>query len=175
MRRLINPAKIALAGQSDGGDTVDALAFENIYESEGLHFDAVESLSGSLMPPPLPSEKVQETPGAPLLVVQSATDQCNVPQNSIAVYASVIESDKWFLTLTSGDHLPPYTGSAFLADFALVTSETTAFFVAEFAGHSPLATMRGLARRAPGVATLTTGAPPELSSLEQLPAACYLG
>lgn len=174
VKHLINPKKIGLAGQSDGGETVDGLAFENVYLAPGLHYDAVESLSGALLPPPTAATKVEETGRAPLLVVQSATDQCNVPSASIGIYDSVAESDKWFLTIKDGAHLPPYTGEAFLADFDLVAAETTQFFLSEFAARSPMAKMTTIAKRVPTVGTITTGAAPVLPSLEFSKSACYV-
>lgn len=174
VKHLINPGKIGLAGQSDGGETVDGLAFENVYLAPGLHYTAVESLSGSLMPPATNSTKVAETGSAPLLVVQSATDQCNPPSESLQLYNAVNESDKWFLTIKNGDHLPPYTGQAFIADFDLVAAETTQFFRSEFASQSPMAKMTAIAKPAATVGTVTTGPAPVLPSIGFLRSACYL-
>ena len=174
VKHLINSRKIGLAGQSDGGETVDALAFENVYLAAGLHYSAVESLSGSLMPPPTNTTKVTETGHAPLLVVQSATDQCNPPPESLALYNSVSESDKWFLTIKKGDHLPPYTGQAFIADFHLVAAETTQFFRSEFAGQQPMAKMTKIATAAGTVGSVSTGPAPVLPALAFARSACYL-
>jgi hypothetical protein len=115
-----------------------------------------------------------EVAGAPLLVVQSATDRCNPPQESTGLYSAIRESDKWFLTLESGDHLPPYTGTADLADFDLVSALTTAFFSQEFAHHRPLAAMAALAKASAGVGVLSSGPAPALTPLVGDEAACYL-
>jgi hypothetical protein len=174
VKHLIDPANIGLAGQSDGGETVDGLAFENAYLAPGLHYDAVESLSGALLPAPTPATKLAETGTAPLLVVQSATDQCNPPSESLALYSAVHESDKWFLTIKKGDHLPPYTGQAFIADFDLVAAETTQFFRSEFADQTPMAKMTAIAKRAATVGSISTGPAPAIPYLAPLRSACYL-
>ena len=174
VKHLIDPQRIGLAGQSDGGETVAGLAFENAYLAPGLHYDAVESLSGSLLPAPTAATKLAETGTAPLLVVQSATDQCNPPSTSLALYNAVAESDKWFLTIKKGDHLPPYTGQDFVADFKLVAAETTQFFRSEFASQSPTAKLVKIAKPLATVGSISTGPAPVLPQLSFLQSACYL-
>jgi hypothetical protein len=171
---LLKTGDVALAGQSDGGDTVTALAYESQYAYAGLHYVAVAALSSALLGPESTTSSNHEVAGAPLLVVQSATDRCNPPQESTGLYGAIPESDKWFLTLESGDHLPPYTGTADLADFDLVASLTTAFFAQEFAHHRPLAAMAALAKASAGVGVLSSGPAPALTSLVGEEAACYL-
>jgi hypothetical protein len=171
---LLKTGDVALAGQSDGGDTVAALAYETHYAYPGLHYVAVAALSAALLGPVSTTSTNHEVAGAPLLVVQSATDRCNPPQESTGLYRAIPESDKWFLTLESGDHLPPYTGAADLADFDLVSLLTTAFFSQEFAHHRPLAAMAALAKASAGVGVLSSGPAPALTPLVGDEAACYL-
>ena len=171
---LIKKGAVALAGQSDGTDTVTALGYESQYAYPALHYAAVAALSGSLLGPVSATSTNHEVAGAPLLVVQSATDRCNPPQESTALYRAIPEGDKWFLTLASGDHLPPYTGTADLADFDLVSALTTSFFSEEFAHHRPLAAMAALAKASAGVGVLSSGPAPALASLIGEEAACYL-
>jgi hypothetical protein len=171
---LIKKGDVALAGQSDGADTVTALGYESQDAYPGLHYVAVAALSGSLLGPVSATSTNHEVAGAPLLVVQSATDRCNPPQESTALYKAIPESDKWFLTLASGDHLPPYTGTADLADFNLISALTTAFFSAEFAHHRPLAAMAALSKASAGVGVLSSGPAPALASLVGEEVACYL-
>ena len=78
------------------------------------------------------------------------------------------------MTIKKGDHLPPYTGAAFVADFDLVAAETTQFFLSEFAGGSPMVKMTAIATRAATVGTITTGPAPVLPNLAFLQSACYL-
>jgi hypothetical protein len=171
---LLKSGDVALAGQSDGGDTVTGLAYETQYAYPGLHYVAVAALSGALLGPVSSTSSNHEIAGAPLLVVQSATDRCNPPEESTGLYSAIPESDKWFLTLESGDHLPPYTGTADLADFDLVSALTTAFFSQEFAHHRPLAAMAALAKASAGVGVLSSGPAPALTPLVGDEAACYL-
>jgi hypothetical protein len=171
---LLKTGEVALAGQSDGGDTVTALAYETQYADPGLHYVAVAALSAALLGPLSAKSTNHEVAGAPLLVVQSATDRCNPPQESTGLYGAIPESDKWFLTLASGDHLPPYTGTADLADFDLVSLLTTDFFSHEFAHHRPLAAMAALAKASAGVGVLSSGPAPALTPLVGEEAACYL-
>jgi hypothetical protein len=171
---LLKSGEVALAGQSDGGDTVTALGYETRYAYPGLHYAAVAALSGALLGPLSTTSTNHEVAGAPLLVIQSATDRCNPPQESTGLYIAIPESDKWFLTLESGDHLPPYTGTADLADFDLVAALTTAFFLQEFAHHRPLAAMAALAKASAGVGVLSSGPAPALTPLVGDEAACYL-
>jgi hypothetical protein len=174
VKGLIKTGEVALAGQSDGADTVTGLGYESQYAYPGLHVAAVAALSGSLLGPVSTSSTNHEVAGAPLLVVQSATDRCNPPQESTTLYRAIPGSDKWFLTLASGDHLPPYTGTADLADFDLVAGLTTAFFSEEFAHHRPLAAMAALAKASAGVGVLSSGPAPVLTPLVGAESACYL-
>ena len=112
--------------------------------------------------------------GAALLVVQSASDACNPPEYSTKFYAAIVQSDRWFLTLRSGDHLPPYTDTADPADFVAVASVTTRFLADELSGAAPGAGFISLGDANPSIATLTTGPPPTLAPLEQSASACYL-
>jgi hypothetical protein len=171
---LIKKGEVASAGQSDGADTVTGLGYESQYADPGLHYAAVAALSGSLLGPVSATSTNHEVAGAPLLVVQSATDRCNPPQESTALYRAIPESDKWFLTLASGDHLPPYTGAADLADFDLVSTLTTAFFSEEFSHHRPLAAMAARVKASAGVGVLSSGPAPALAPLVGQEAACYL-
>jgi hypothetical protein len=106
-------------------------------------------------------------------VVQSATDACNPPQFSTSLYSAIPESDKWFLALASGYHLPPYTDAAEPADFHLVSEVTTTFFTDEFEHRSPGAAMTLLARSSAGIGHLSSGPAPALAPLLQRTAACY--
>jgi hypothetical protein len=149
------------------------LAFESHYAYPGLHYVATAVLSGELLPPTTPVAVNHETASSPLLVVQSAADACNPPQFSTSLYTAIPESDKWFLALSSGFHLPPYTGTADLADFHLVTAVTTTFFSDEFDHRRPGAAMTALGRGSLGVGRVSIGPAPALAPLPQRTAACY--
>jgi hypothetical protein len=78
------------------------------------------------------------------------------------------------LTIKKGDHLPPYTGKDFVADFNLVAAETTQFFRSEFAGQSPTAKLVKIAKPLSTVGSISTGPAPVLPQLSFLRSACYL-
>lgn len=173
LRGLLAPGRIGMAGQSDGGDTVALLAYGRTGPGAGLGaavpVRAVAVLSGSEWP----GDTYAATPGDPaLLVVQSASDACNPPQESTELYDSVVQRDRWFLALKGADHLGPYDGQEAHA-FSTVATVTVDFFRRALApagaGQAPSLT----AGPHPSGATLTTGptAPP-LAALAFSKAAC---
>jgi len=176
VHRLLDTARIALAGQSDGAQTVAALAYATAYAAPTPHISAVEVLSGGEEPAPSGQPGgYRATPGGPaLLVVQSATDACNPPEYSTTLYGAIAQADRWFLTIRAGDHLPPYTGEGEPVDYAVVASVTTRFLTDELGGTAPGGTFLRLGNATPSIATLTTGPAPALAPLEQSAAACYL-
>ena len=177
LARLINASRLALAGQSDGGETVAALSYDSAYRQAGLHFRAAAVLSGQEFPTPsgMADPYSAQSHDPALLVVQSTTDQCNPPQYSTKLYDDIGQSDKWFLKLNHADHLPPYSGTD-PAAFRVVSALTTRFFKLELSGEAPGANFRALADAHPSIASLSSGpAAPLLGSLSQVSAACYLG
>jgi len=174
LHRLLIPNEVALAGQSDGAETVAGLAYDAHYAEAGLHFTAVVALSGQAFGAESSSGPDPYLAGPPLLVTQSATDTCNPPQLSTQLYSLVHQSAKWFLELRSAYHLPPYSGSDPTA-FSAVASVTTRFFSLEFAHGTPGQGFLAYGDRSPPVATLSTGAsPPTIKPLTGSAASCYL-
>lgn len=171
VRGLFSPSRLALAGQSDGGETVAALEYESAYRVASVRPLATEVLSGSLLYGTPTSNT--EVAGSPLLVVQSETDTCNPPEESTDLYANIPGREKWFLAIRSGDHLPPYTDSAQPADFALVAAVTTRFFELEFAHEQPGSRFLALAGPANAIGSLSTGPAPVLPDLTTDGATCY--
>ena len=176
LHRLLNMSRIALGGQSDGAATVAALGYAAAYAAPIPHIAAIEVLSGGEESAPSGQPAgYRAVPGGPaLLVVQSATDACNPPEYSTTLYGAVVQPDRWFLTLRSGDHLPPYTDTAEPADFAAVASVTTRFLGDELSGAAPGAGFISIGNAHPSIATLTSGPAPRLAPLEQSASACYL-
>jgi len=173
LRGLVEPDDVGLAGQSDGGETVGALAFDRRFLAPGLRFRSVAVLSGAEIE--IGPSAYGAPPDAPaLLVVQSATDACNPPQDSVALYDAVPIADKWFLALERAPHLGPYDG-ADRAAFAVVARATTRFFELSLRARSLSGFARGV-DPAPRLARLTTGPrAPALPDLVQSAAACYAG
>jgi dienelactone hydrolase len=175
---LVAPGGAVITGQSDGAVTVDALAYAAAYRVPGTPIRAVISLSGEEYPDPdgRPTAYAATHGGPPLLVVQSATDTCNPPQNSTTLYSAIAEKDKWFLEIKNANHLPPYTGSlpAQRPAFSVVAAVTRGFIEAATGkgtfGHSFLA----LGNAHPGVARLSTGPTPVLPTLAMHSASCYV-
>ena len=134
-------ARFALAGQSDGADTV-ACAWrlrERATPYPALHYcrDRGRSLV-NCCPPMYGREStrrpITRPPSSPLLVVQSATDcAATRPQSSTGCSIRAIpESDKWFLTLCerlSPSALHRSTAVTTFGDFHVSSREvTTTFF-----------------------------------------------
>ncbi len=133
LKGLVIPNELALAGQSDGATSVMALAYDIHDVVTSLAIRAVVDLSGA---------EIETTAGAyarrdgpPLLVVQSAVDDCNPPQNAVALYNAVSGSQKWFLDVFDADHLGPYDGSDVSA--LGVVSRVTSRFCARVRERAP--------------------------------------
>ncbi len=141
LRGLIDPNELGLAGQSDGGTAVGMLAFDQgdvpgtatSYRSlaGGLDYRAVAIMSGQAWGND-PYAASASSP--PLLAVQSATDECNPPQESVDLYSALAEPRRWFLAIRRADHLTPYEGQDVPA-FDVVARVTTAFFAAALGGR----------------------------------------
>jgi len=176
---LVDPSRLALAGQSDGGETVAMLVYDRdpAYRAlaHGFTYRAVAVLSGQENP--LEPDDYGPATGDPaLLVVQSETDTCNPPQNSVALYNAIDQPDRWFLALAHATHLPPYDGSD-AAGFRVVSSVTTRFFELALGGSTPGAGFLAAGNRSPSVASLFTGPLPasvQDLNLNQRIATCYV-
>lgn len=175
---LVARSGAVIAGQSDGAVTVDALAYGAAYLEPGLAIRGVISLSGGEYPAPngAPTPYASRDGGPPLLVTQSATDECNPPQNSTTLYSAVSQLARWFLTIDDANHLPPYTDAlpAQHRAFVAVAAVTTTFIEDIFDHVTPGRRFLKLGNAHPGVARLTTGAAPVLPTLELVPSTCYV-
>jgi hypothetical protein len=172
LRGLLDPKALALAGQSDGATVVAALAYGSAYRSlgAGLPVKAVAAMSGEELFGN--GNTYSHKAGDPaLLVIQSDSDACNPPQNSVLLDLYVANPASWFLQLFHVPHLAPYTGAA-PAAFQAVASTSSQFFAAELAGHEP---PPGFGSSLPArVAKLTAGSPPTgLPAVQPSSAACF--
>jgi dienelactone hydrolase len=142
---LLNRHEIAAAGQSDGGDTVAALAADTCCADHRLKGVAV--LSGAEWPPmpgPYFARGGLGTTGAlgtpPMLFVQGTADTINPPWASVQLYRSDAARARYYLDLFGADHMIPYTGTNPVEH--LVARVTLAFFDRYVLGHAgALATM----------------------------------
>ena len=117
---LIDPTQIAVAGQSDGGDTALALAYDRRYRDPRV--GAAVILSGAEMPgvggfsfPP---------GGPPLLATQGTADTVN-PPSFTHTFFNAARPPKYLLSLIGAEHLPPYSDQQ--PQLAIVERVTIAF------------------------------------------------
>ncbi len=119
---LLNTQQIAAAGQSDGGDTVAALAANTCCTDHRLRAAAV--LSGAEWPP-MPGRYFTR-PAPPMLFVQGTADVINPPWTSLQLYRQDQDQAKYYLDLFGANHLIPYWGTNPVE--RLVARVTLAFF-----------------------------------------------
>ena len=154
---LIDRHEVAAAGQSDGGDTVAALAANGCCTDHRV--TAVAVLSGAEWPP-MPGryfpDGASETP--PMLFVQGSADTINPPWTSMQLYRADEARARYYLDLLGADHLTPYTGANPVEQ--LVARVTLAFFDRYVLGQAgALATMTREGNVS-GAAVLVSGAEP---------------
>jgi predicted dienelactone hydrolase len=101
---LIDPARIAVAGQSDGGDTALAVAYDRSFRDPRVK--AVIVLSGAEIPGLGGFEFPPASP--PLLATQGTADTVN-PPSFTSVFFDAAHSPKYLLELLGAEHLPPYS------------------------------------------------------------------
>ena len=99
---LIDPLQIAVAGQSDGGSTALAAAYDSAYRDPRVRAAVV--LSGA----ELGVGSYFKQGGPSLLAVQGTADTMNEPRYTYA-YFNAAPRPKYLLRLLGASHLPPYT------------------------------------------------------------------
>jgi dienelactone hydrolase len=114
---LVDPKRIAFAGQSDGAETAFAASYDRRYFDRRV--DAAVILSGAAFP-----GFTGPARSPPLLAVQGTSDPINSPSNTAAYY-QLARRPKFLLWLVGATHLPPYTTRDRWA--AVVDRATTAF------------------------------------------------
>jgi pimeloyl-ACP methyl ester carboxylesterase len=103
---LVNPAKIAVAGHSDGGDTVAAVAANTCCLDRKV--TAAIVLAGAEWAPLGGSYFARPTP--PILFVQGDADSINLPADSLTMYQADKSGPRFYLHLLGAGHLAPYEG-----------------------------------------------------------------
>jgi dienelactone hydrolase len=119
---LLDPNEVGAAGQSDGGDTVAALAASTCCTDRRVK--AVAVLSGAEWPP-MPGRYF---PGGapPMLFTQGSADTINPPWTSLQLYRADRTGARYYLDLLGAGHLIPYQGTN--PAERLVARVTLAFF-----------------------------------------------
>ncbi len=144
---LIAPREIAVAGQSDGGDSALAVAYDPRYRDPRVA--AAMILSGAEIPG-IGGFQIMSG-GPPLLAVQGTADTINPPSATTAFYASA-PAPKYQLDLLGASHLPPYSSQE--PQLGIVQRVTIAF-LDRYLKHITGAQQRLLnAGTAPRIATL---------------------
>jgi fermentation-respiration switch protein FrsA (DUF1100 family) len=139
----IDPARIAVAGHSDGGVTALAVASDRRFRDRRVRAALVLSgaaLGGMGQFPPR---------GPPLLAIQGTADTTN-PPGSTAAFFRRAHRPKSLLWLLGATHEPPYTGEE--PQLSIVERATITFLAHYFRGRSFLA-FRQAAHR-PGLTVL---------------------
>ena len=127
---LLNSHEIAVSGQSDGGETALAVAYDRLFVDRRVR--AAVILSGAEIPgvggyvfhPGMP----------PLLAVQGTADTLNPPGLTAAFFA-IASRPKFLLTLPGAPHLAPYT---WLEPQLTVVEDVTIGFLDHYLKHGPL-------------------------------------
>jgi dienelactone hydrolase len=152
---LVNPADIAVAGHSDGGDTVVALAANTCCHDRRVK--AAVILAGAESPWPLGGSWFPSgTP--PILFVQGNADNINYPSASQLMYRADTTGPRFYLDLFGVGHLPPYEGNR--PPEPLVARVTTAFLDRYVTGQASAAAAMTRAGNVPGRADLVRGGQP---------------
>jgi dienelactone hydrolase len=144
---LIDPHQVAVAGQSDGGDTALTVSYNTGFRDPRIRAAAI--LSGQEIPGVSGYDFPAGSP--PLLAIQGLADTINLPATTFAFF-TVAHPPKYLLTLPGASHLGPYADPG--PEVRVVERVTIAFFDGYLKGlHGALARLRA-AGNAPGLAAL---------------------
>lgn len=148
---LVNPSKVGVAGHSDGGDTVAAMAGTSCCQYPSL--SAAIVLAGAEWPAFAGTWFTGATP--PMLLVQGTADTWNPQAASLQLYQADHGGTRYYLQLSDADHFTPYEGDS--APEPIVARVTVDFLDHYLAGNGePIQAMRQ-AGSVPGVSELVGG------------------
>ena len=148
LHQLIDRRRIAVAGQSDGGDTALAAAYDP--RDRDPRISAAVILSGAY--DPFASTFRIAPGGPPLVAIQGTADPINPPSATAAFYDPA-PPPKYLLELPGAGHLPPYTDAQ--PQLGVVERVTVAF-LDEYLKQEPAARARMTrAANVAGVAALS--------------------
>jgi dienelactone hydrolase len=153
---LINPAKIAVAGHSDGGDVMATVAANTCCRDGRV--SAAIILSGAESPWALPG-KYFAAPTPPMLFVQGTNDTIyNLPSASKLLYQSDTTGSRYYLDLFGANHFTPYEGSS--PPEPLTARVTIDFLNRYLAGQQSATAAMRKDGQVSGVAALVSGGTP---------------
>jgi dienelactone hydrolase len=147
----VNPRRIAVSGQSDGGDTALAAAYDPRFRDPRV--GAAVILSGAEIPFLSP---IQFSSGPPLLAIQGTADTINPPPLTYTFYAAA-PPPKYLVKLLGAPHLPPYTDMQ--PQLGIVERVSLAFLAHYLAGSAGALKQIVAAADVPGVATISADPP----------------
>jgi fermentation-respiration switch protein FrsA (DUF1100 family) len=101
---LVDRRRIAVSGQSDGGETALAVAYDRYFIDRRVQ--AAIILSGAVIPGV--SGFDFPSPSPPLLATQGTADTINPPSFTHGFY-DIAPPPKYLLNMFGAPHLPPYT------------------------------------------------------------------
>jgi len=139
----VEPSRIAVAGQSDGGITALAVAYDARYRDRRVHVAIIMSGARPAAFGSFPRD------GPPLLAMQGTADPLNAPATT-AAYFAVAHRPKFLVWLVGASHRPPYTDEQ--PQLGIVERSVVAFLGHYLQGR-PLAAFERAERR-PGLTQL---------------------
>jgi len=148
----VDPRKVAVSGQSDGGDTALAVAYDPRYQDPRV--GAAVILSGAEIPFLSPIQF--GSPSPPLLATQGTADTINPPSFTYTFF-NAAPAPKYLVTLVGAAHLPPYTDAQ--PQLGVVERVSLAFLDYYLKGRSPALRRMAAEARVPGTAALRADPP----------------
>jgi dienelactone hydrolase len=148
---LVDPSRVAVAGHSDGGDTVAAMAAMSCCKYQGLRAAIV--LAGAEWP--AFTGRWFGAPTPPMLFVQGAADTINPPAASMQLYQADSTGLRYYLNLYGAQHLAPYEGDQ--PPEPIVAQVTIDFLDEYLSGSGDENSAMDSAGTVPGVAHLVSG------------------
>jgi dienelactone hydrolase len=148
----IDPRRIAVSGQSDGGDTALAVAYDPRFRDRRVQ--AAVILSGAEIP--YLSQIRFSSPSPPLLAMQGTADTIN-PPDATDTFFGAARPPKYLVLLIGAPHLPPYTD---LQPQLGIAERVTLDFLDHYLKGRPRALERMVAAATvPGTATIRADPP----------------
>jgi fermentation-respiration switch protein FrsA (DUF1100 family) len=148
----IDPRRIAVSGQSDGGDTALAIAYDPRFRDRRI--GAAMILSGAEIP--YLSAVRFSSPAPPLLATQGTADTINPPPLTYTFFDAA-PAPKYLVKLLGAPHLGPYTDMQ--PQLGIVERVTIAFLDRYLKGARPALGRMAADASVPGTATLTADPP----------------